>query len=92
MPALVRTALRGNKPPPFPEFGVQFSSWSAAETLAVQRLSAGRTATNTVEVAARFVSCSDQPQTVRVRTSFLEPIKPPPRRHRPGRRCICSHA
>jgi hypothetical protein len=71
MPALVGLQY-GEQATPIPLNSVQFSSWSAAKTLAVQRLSAARTATNTVEVAARFVSCSDQPQTVQVRTSFLD--------------------
>jgi hypothetical protein len=71
MPALVGLQY-GEQATAIPLNSVQFSSWDAAKTLAVQRLSAGRTAANTVEVAARFVSCSNQPQTVRVRTSFLD--------------------
>ena len=62
----------GEQATPIPLNSVQFTSWDAAKSLSIQRLAASRTATNTVEVAARFVSCSGRPQTVRVRTSFLD--------------------
>jgi hypothetical protein len=71
MPALVGLQY-GEQATPLPLNSVQFTNWDAAKSLSIQRLAATRTPTNTVEVAARFVSCSDEPQTVRVRTSFLD--------------------
>ncbi len=71
MPALVGLQY-GEQSTPIPLNSVQFTNWGAASSLSVQRLAATRTPTNTVEVDARFVSCSDQTQTVRVRTSFLD--------------------
>jgi|SRR5690606_2749495 hypothetical protein len=50
---------------------VQFDSHATARAIAVQQLFARRTASDTVEVTARFVACGDELSTVRVRTSFL---------------------
>jgi len=50
---------------------VQFGSNAAAQSMAIQSLHAARTATNTVQVLARFVSCLDSASMVQVRTSFL---------------------
>jgi hypothetical protein len=71
MPALVGLEY-GERSTPIPLNSVQFASWDATKLLSIQRLAAQRTPTNTVEVAARFVSCSEVSQTVRVRTSFLD--------------------
>jgi hypothetical protein len=70
MPALVGLEY-GERATPIPLNSVQFSGPDAVKLLSIQRLAASRTPTNTVEVAARFVSCSDAPQSVRVRTAFL---------------------
>jgi hypothetical protein len=75
-PALVGLEY-GEQASPIPLNSIQFSNWDAARSLSVQRLAASRTPTNTVEVAARFVSCSDIPFAVRVRTSFLDANQAP---------------
>lgn len=62
---------------PLPLNSVQFGSNAAANLVAVQSLMAERTATQTVQVTARFVSCQDAPQVVRVRTSFLRASQAP---------------
>jgi hypothetical protein len=69
-PALVGQAY-GMAMTPIPLNSVQFGSNDASRSLAVQSLHAVRTATGTVELSARFVSCLDTPTTVLVRTSFL---------------------
>jgi hypothetical protein len=56
---------------------VQFTNWETARSLSIQRLSAARTSTNTVEVGARFVSCLDMPFSIRVRTSFMDAKQAP---------------
>jgi hypothetical protein len=69
-PALVGLKY-GTQATPIPLDSVQFSDWGAEKTVSVQDLHASRTATNTVEVTARFISCSDVATSIRVRTSFL---------------------
>jgi len=60
---------------------VQFGSHAVASALAVQNLYASRTPNDTVQVVARLVSCTDQPSSVKIRTSFLKadtaPSEPP---------------
>ncbi len=56
---------------PLPLNSVQYDSSETAHAMAVQQLYAERTATNSVRVTARFVSCMDRPQVVRMRTTFL---------------------
>lgn len=75
-PALVGLEY-GEHASPIPLDSVQFSSMDAATSLSIQRLSAVRTPTNTVEVAARFISCEDKPFAVRVRTSFMDAAQAP---------------
>lgn len=70
-PALVGEEY-GRQATPIPLDSVQFSNWNVAKSVAVQRLFAARTATNTVQVTARFVSCSDAPVSLLVRTSFVD--------------------
>jgi hypothetical protein len=70
-PALVG-AEYGVQTTPIPLNSVQFSDRETTKVVAVQRLYAARTTTNTVQVTARFVSCSDTPFNLRVRTSFLD--------------------
>lgn len=50
---------------------VQFGSPEVAHSVAIQSLFAERSASDTVQVTARLVSCLDVPAAVRVRTSFL---------------------
>lgn len=57
---------------PIPLNSVQFADWGTAKKLAVQHLFASRTPTNTVQLTARFISCSDEPVSVKVRASFLD--------------------
>ena len=75
-PALVGLEY-GERASPIPLDSVQFSSMEAARSLSIQRLSAVRTPTNTVEVAARFVSCQNKAFAVRVRTSFMDASQAP---------------
>jgi hypothetical protein len=70
-PALVGEQY-GLKMSPIPLNSVQFSEWKTPNILAVQQLFAARTPAQTVEVTARFVSCADQPFSIKVRTSFLD--------------------
>lgn len=69
-PALVGQQY-GMQISPLPLNSVQFDSHTTASRLAVQRIYALRTATDTIEVTARLVSCSNYPVMVRVRSSFL---------------------
>lgn len=69
-PALIGVSY-GMQATPIPLDSIQFSSDRAAGLLAVQQIGASRTDTGTVKVDARFVSCSDRPQSIRVRTTFL---------------------
>lgn len=75
-PALVGEPY-GMQATPIPLNSVQFSNWNVAKTVAVQHLFASRTATNTVAVSARFISCTDAPFSIRVRTSFLDANQAP---------------
>jgi hypothetical protein len=56
---------------PIPLDSVQFSDSRVARDVSIQQLSASRTATGTVQVSARFVACSSDPTTVRMRTNFI---------------------
>lgn len=56
---------------PLPLNSVQFGSTDSARSLAVQALYAERTATGTVVINARLVSCLDSASSVRLRTSFM---------------------
>jgi hypothetical protein len=75
-PALVGQTY-GMAMTPLPVNSVQFGSHAASNLLAVQSLFAERNPTDTVLVTARFVSCHDTPQVVRVRTSFLRASQAP---------------
>jgi hypothetical protein len=70
-PALVGQEY-GVQATPIPVNSVQFADWGTAKKLAIQHLYASRTPTNTVELTARFISCSDEPVSVKVRASFLD--------------------
>lgn len=69
-PALVGLSY-GMDMTPIPLNSVQFGSRAAARSLAVQGLFAQRSASDTVQVTARFVSCVDTASAIRVRTAFL---------------------
>lgn len=69
-PALVGRAY-GMAMTALPLNSVQFGSTEVASSLAIQSLFAERSASDTVQVTARLVSCLDVPAAVRVRTSFL---------------------
>lgn len=56
---------------------VQFSGWKTAKLVAVQSLHASRTETDTVQVSARFISCSDKAFSIRVRSSFMDDRQAP---------------
>ena len=56
---------------PMPLNSVQFGAADLAKAMAVQNLYAARTATGTVQLNVRFVSCLDVPASVLVRTSFM---------------------
>jgi hypothetical protein len=70
-PALVGQQY-GPQTTPIPLDSVQFSSVAASRSLAVQQLFAHHTPNQTTSVTARFISCSDSPLAVRVRTSFMD--------------------
>lgn len=57
---------------PTPLDAVQFVDHSLIERLAVQSLRAVRTPTNTVQVQARMINCTDAPLIVGIRTHFLD--------------------
>lgn len=75
-PALVGHEY-GMKMTPIPLDAVQFTEQRIANSVAVQALYASRTPTETVEVIARFVNCTEQPIALRARTSFLRSSQAP---------------
>ena len=60
----------GTRMSPIPLDSVQFDDVTTTQAIAIQGLFAERAPTDTVHLEARLVSCSDQPMTVRARTSF----------------------
>lgn len=62
---------------PIPLNSVQFADWDTAQKLAIQHLFASRTPANTVQLTARFISCSDEPFSLKVRASFLDANQAP---------------
>lgn len=77
-PALVAREYGSNSP--IPLNAVQFTSPSLKKSLVVQMLTASRTATNSAQVYARVINCTDQPLKLGIRTSFLNgkqvPVEP----------------
>lgn len=77
-PALV--AREYGQSSPIPLNAVQFTSPSLKKALAVQMLTASRTATNSAQVYARVINCTDQSLKLGIRTSFLSgrqvPVEP----------------
>lgn len=51
---------------------VRFLDKKLGRKLVIQTVQAGRTETDTVRVAARLYNCTDHPQTVQLRTHFLD--------------------
>jgi hypothetical protein len=75
-PALVGLQY-GEQATPIPLDSVQFSNWSTEKAMSIQTLFAGRTEGGTVQLTARFVSCSDSDMPIRVRASFLDANQAP---------------
>jgi hypothetical protein len=75
-PALVGLQY-GEQATPIPLDSVQFSDWSTEKVVSIQTLFAGRTDGGTVQVTARFVSCSDSDVPIRIRASFLDANQAP---------------
>lgn len=57
---------------PIPIDAVQFTNEAMAHQVVVQQLSARRTPTNTVQVVARLVNCTDVPIIVGSRVHFMD--------------------
>lgn len=70
-PALVGQGY-GLKMTDIPLDALQFTDGSVASSVAVQTVRATRSATDTVHVTARVVNCTDNPISVRARTSFMD--------------------
>jgi hypothetical protein len=68
-PALV--AQEYGEMSPVPLDAVQFTNPQLKEQLVVQSLKASRTPTNTVEVNARIINCTDVPLVLGMRTHFM---------------------
>ncbi len=62
---------------PIPLNSVLWGDATAAKNVALQSLFAGRTPTDTVQVTARFVNCTDQSLALRARTSFMDANQAP---------------
>ena len=75
-PALVGHEY-GLKMSPVPLDAVMFTEQRVANAVAIQALYAARTATQTVQVTARFINCTEQPIALRARTSFLRETQAP---------------
>jgi hypothetical protein len=70
-PALIG-ATYGLQIAPIPLNTVVFSDPALAEAIAIQRVGAMRTPTNTVEVAATLVNCGAAQVPLRIRTTFFD--------------------
>ena len=70
-PALVGEGY-GLKMTSIPLDALQFTDATIASSVAVQAIRATRSATDTVNVTARIVNCTDKPINVRARTSFMD--------------------
>jgi hypothetical protein len=75
-PALVGMEY-GMQATPIPLDSVQYGDHAASKSIAVQRIFAKRTPGDTVQITARFVSCSDEQVRLLVRTSFLDSDQSP---------------
>lgn len=70
-PALVGQGY-GLEMTPIPIDALQYTDGSVASSVAVQAVRATRSATDTVQVTARVVNCTDKPISVRARSSFMD--------------------
>jgi hypothetical protein len=65
---------------PIPLDAVQFTEPDLSKEIAVQLLQSHRTQTNTVQVTARFINCTDAVKIVGVRANFMDknefPLEP----------------
>lgn len=57
---------------PIPLDAVQFTDRTLSRQVAAQSLNARRSPTNTVEVSARFINCTDAPLVLGARTNFMD--------------------
>lgn len=57
---------------PIPLDAVQFTDRALTRQVAAQSLHARRSPTNTVEVSARFINCTDAPLVMGARTNFMD--------------------
>lgn len=57
---------------PIPLDAVQFTDRALTRQVAAQSLHARRSPTNTVEVSARFINCTDAPLVLGARTNFMD--------------------
>jgi hypothetical protein len=62
---------------PIPLNSVLWTDARAAQSVALQSLSAKRTPTDAVQVVARFVNCTDQQVNLRARVSFMDASQSP---------------
>lgn len=70
-PALVGASY-GMEMTPIPLDAIQFTNAALWQQVAVQQVSASRTATDRVEVVARLVNCTDKVVIISARTSFMD--------------------
>ncbi|MBX9608529.1 MAG: hypothetical protein K2Y51_20085 [Gammaproteobacteria bacterium] len=57
---------------PIPLDAVQFTDHALTRQVAAQSLHARRSPTNTVELSARFINCTDAPLVLGARTNFMD--------------------
>ena len=57
---------------PIPLDAVQFTDRMLTRQVAAQSLHARRSPTNTVEISARFINCTDAPLVLGARTNFMD--------------------
>lgn len=57
---------------PIPLDAVQFTDRTLTRQVAAQSLHARRSPTNTVEISARFINCTDAPLVLGARTNFMD--------------------
>ena len=75
-PALVGQSY-GLEMTSIPIDAVQMTNARLWEDIALQHLSAARTVTDTVQVTARVVNCTDRPIVIGMRTSFMDEVQAP---------------
>lgn len=79
-PGYAGAALVANVPKsmtPIDLNAVQFTDKALTRLMLVEGLFARRTETDTVEVSARFVNCTNKPLTIRARSNFMDEVQYP---------------